>query len=88
MTTANSFSRNVRYSLTWHGWTAADLGSEIWGGQGKKADTPRRRINRLVTGAIRVSLADLERVAGALSVPPAVLAYGSLLDVRCALGER
>ena len=84
----NRFSLNVRYCLTWLNWTARDLGFAIWGDQGKKADSARRRIHRLIRGDVRVNLNDLDRIAAALSVPPAVLAYGSPEEMRQALGQK
>ena len=79
------FRPNVLLCLYQYGWTLRDLGAAMWPAVPVASDSARRRANRLIHPGARVTLSDVERVAGVFGIAPAVVAYGSASAVKAAI---
>jgi len=83
------FSKNLRRVVCAKGMAFAGFG-EVLHDRGW-SPTPHaavRRMRRVCRGETRLTLNDLETIAGALGIPPAVLAYGTLQELEEAMKTR
>ena len=99
--TERRFKKNIRRCLCARGLTLIGLARSmadvyaadpayrrfLHGYDNARPEHLTRKIRRLLNGATLVRLEHVEMFAAVLGVPPAVLAYGSVTEVRRALGE-